>query len=458
MGDFPVTGKRVLVVGAGRSGVAAAQLLLAKGAKVTVADVKPELPEAVCQQLAGATIELGPHQPRAFAAADLIVLSPGVPRDEAAVKAARRAGVTVVGELELASRFLRGPVIAVTGTKGKSTTVTLIGRMLEAAGMTTAVGGNIGRALSLQALASTPDTLHVVEASSFQLETVETFHPWIAVFLNFSPDHLDRHASVEEYRDAKRRIFAEQTDRDWAVVNADDPQVVEMARKGRARQLPFALDTPLAEGVVTSGDRIVHRTPAGDVPLIPVASVRLQGRHLMADVLAAASAARVAGVPPEGMAVAVGSFTGLEHALERVAEIDGVWFFNDSKATNVEAARCSVESFAGGLVPIVGGRFKGGDLRLLREPLAGRARAVVTIGEARALVREAVGDLVPIREAASMAEAVRTAFDAARPDGTVLLAPACASFDMFVDYAERGRVFKQEVARLAEERREKRER
>ena len=458
MDTFDLADRRVVVVGAARSGLAAAELARSRGARVTVTDLRTDVEALAVWRPGDVTLELGGHRPRTFAAADLIVLSPGVPPRQPAVDVARRAGVPVIGEIELAWRLLEGRVIAITGTKGKSTTTTLVGRMLEAAGLDARVSGNIGRALSAQVDGSTARTVHVVEVSSFQLETTETFRPWIAVLLNLSADHLDRHASEAEYADAKARIFSRQGAADWAVVNADDPAALALAARGAARQLPFAIETRLDEGVGLEGDAIVHRTAAGARRLVPRSAVRLLGRHLLADVAAASAVAVLAGVTADQMTRAVEGFTGLEHALEPVAEIDGVRFVNDSKATNVEAARLAIESFEAGVVPIIGGRFKGGDLRDLRATVAGRVRAVIAIGEAAPLVREALADLAPVVGAADMAEAVRLAFERAAPGGTVVLAPACASFDMFRDYAERGRVFKREVARLEEVRRETRER
>jgi UDP-N-acetylmuramoylalanine--D-glutamate ligase len=448
--EFSVRGKRVLVVGAARSGVAAAYLLVRRGASVTLTDVREEIQEADALRDAGVRLELGRHETASFTGADLIVLSPGVPAGLPAVQAARAAGVPVMGELELASRWLRGRVVAITGTKGKSTTTTLTGRMLEAGGHRVLVGGNIGHALSAQVDESTEDTIHVVEASSFQLESIDTFRPWIAVLLNFSPDHLDRHASVEEYATAKGRIFMNQTSSDWAVLNADDPAVAAIAAAATSGRLLFSLSDSLASGVVVKGQDIVRRTETGDVPLVPLSSIRLLGPHLVADVLAASAVASLAGVDSASMTRAVENFTGLEHALERVTEIGGVQFVNDSKATNVEAARRAIESFES-LVVIMGGRFKGGDLGGLRQPLADRGATVVAIGEASGLLARTLSDAVTVRTAHDMSAAVRIAFASASPGATVVLAPACASFDMFRDYAERGRAFKQEVRRLEQE-------
>ena len=448
---FSVRGSRVAVVGAARSGVAAAELLVRRGAAVTLTDVREHIDDEDRLRRAGVTLELGGHVEATLTGSDLVVLSPGVPTRQPAIEAARRAGVPVIGELELASRWLRGRVVAITGTKGKSTTTTLTGRMLEAGGHRVLVGGNIGHALSSQVDASTEDTIHVVETSSFQLETTVQFRPWIAVLLNFSPDHLDRHADVAEYSGAKARVFENQTPSDWAVINADDPASLAIASRARAARLLFSMGDGLRDGIVISDGRIARRSAGHEQALVPLSSVKLLGRHLVADVLAAAAVASLAGVDPAAMTRAVENFTGLEHALEPVAEIGGVRFVNDSKATNVEAARRAIESFGDGTVVIMGGRFKGGDLQVLLPALMERNATVIAIGEAQPLLHAALGSRVAVRDATDMSAAVRTAFASASPGRTVVLAPACASFDMFRDYAERGRVFKQEVRRLEED-------
>jgi UDP-N-acetylmuramoylalanine--D-glutamate ligase len=445
---FSVQGQRVVVVGAARSGIAAAELLVERGARVTLSEQRGTAAEAQALAERGVTLELGGHQLETFERADLVVVSPGVPADQPALAAARGRGIPVIGEIELAARWLRGRVIAITGTKGKSTTTTLTGRMLESAGYEVTVGGNIGAPLSAQVARSTPATLHVVETSSFQLEGIATFHPWIAVLLNVSPDHLDRHPTFEAYAAAKARVFENQGEEDWAVVNADDPVVLDLVRSARARRRPFARRTPLDAGTVVESGWIVSRAADERRKLVPLSAVHLLGPHLVDDVMAAATVGAIVGASPAAMTTAVDGFRGLEHAMEFVAERGDVRFVNDSKATNVESARQSIESFEGGLVPIIGGRFKGGDLRLLREPLRQRARAVVAMGEARPLVHEAVSDVVAVHDARSMDEAVALAYELARPSGVVLLAPACASFDMFRDYAERGRSFKEAVKRL----------
>jgi UDP-N-acetylmuramoylalanine--D-glutamate ligase len=437
----------VTVAGAARSGLAAAELLARRGALVTLSDSRADLPEAGRLRGLGVELELGGHTRRTFESADLVVLSPGVPPEQDAVRAARTKGVPIIAEIELASRWLQGRVIAITGTKGKSTTTALTGRMLEAAGRKVTVGGNIGSPLSAQVAQSTPDTLHVVETSSFQLEQIDTFHPWIAVMLNLSPDHLDRHPDVAAYKAAKGRIFENQQASDYAVINADDPAVLELARRGRATARPFSLTRSIDCGTVVEDGWIVDRQHDRAERLVPLDAIHLLGSHLVNDVLAAATVGAIAGAPPAAMTAAVDAFRGLEHAMELVAEIDGVRFINDSKATNVESALRSIESFDRDLVPIMGGRFKGGDLRLLREPLRLRAKALVAIGEARPLLSEALSDVVPVDEVDSFGEAIGRAHELAKPSGVVLLAPACASFDMFRDYAERGQMFKEEVAR-----------
>jgi UDP-N-acetylmuramoylalanine--D-glutamate ligase len=466
---FDVTHKRVTVAGAARSGIAAAELLVRRGADVTLSESRSEVPEAEPLRALGVRLELGGHRLETFTGADLVVVSPGVPMDQPALTAARAGGVPVIAEIELASRWLLGRVIAITGTKGKSTTTALTGRILETAGFKVTVGGNIGLPLSAQVTASTPDTLHVVETSSFQLEQIDGFHPWISVLLNFSPDHLDRHPSVDAYAAAKARVFENQGTGDWAVVNADDPFVLEMAQRARRQGVQirlFARRAGRPAGQVATSDSvdsvdradtvledgwIVGRRRGGesvDARLVPLEAIHLLGPHLIDDVMAAVTVGAIAGAGADAMTAAVDSFRGLEHAMEPAGAIGTVRFVNDSKATNVESALRSIESFDRNLVPIIGGRFKGGDLRRLRGPLMARAKAVIAIGEAAPLVEEALRGAVAVQAADTLRDAVERAYALAAPTGVVLLAPACASFDMFKDYAERGRVFKEEVTRL----------
>ena len=444
-------GRRVLVVGAARSGIAAADLAARRGADVTLTEMRETFDQIGRLKAEGVQLELGGHRVETFTSAHVIVTSPGVSVEQPVFNAARARGVEIIGELEFAWRFIRGRVIAITGTKGKSTTTTLIGRMLEAAGTKSLMGGNIGTPLSAQVDQSTSDTVHVVETSSFQLETTTTFRPWIAVWLNFAADHLDRHPTEEVYAAAKARIFANQAQNDWAVLNADDPEVLLRARQTPARRVLFSLAGASGDGFVIDGDAIVRRTGTDVERLIPLAAVELTGRHMLNNVLAAAATAYIAGVRPPAMVEALRGFHGLPHVMEPAGEVSGVRFVNDSKATNVEAARRSIESFDRGVVALIGGRYKGGDFGDLRGALASRGRAVVAIGEAAGRVRDALAGTVPVIDAGSMADAVARGYEAARPDGVVLLAPACSSFDWFRDYAERGEVFKREVKRLRDE-------
>lgn len=450
MGTFTVDGARVVVVGAARSGIAAAELLVRRGARVTLTDQKPAITDAERLLHAGVELELGAPDAPAVAAADLVVLSPGVPIQLPSVAAASAHGVPVIGELELASRWLRGRVVAITGTKGKSTTTTLVGRMLQAAGRRVLVGGNIGVPLSAQVEDSTAETLHVVEASSFQLETIDTFHPWVAALLNFSADHLDRHADEAAYGRAKKQIFRNQSAADWAVVNRDNAPAMALAADVRARRIDYSAGEARDAHVFIGEGFVWQRTSEGAAPLVPLKAVELKGAHMLSNVAAAVAISRAAGIDAEAMTRALAGFTGLEHVMEPVTAIGGVRFVNDSKATNVDAAGRSIESFEG-VVAIIGGRYKGGDFADLRGALAARGKGVVGIGEARPLVRQALHDVVAYEEAESMLDAVRAAYALAQPDGVVLLAPACSSFDMFTDYAARGTAFKAAVATLADD-------
>ena len=445
-------GKPVTVVGLARSGVAAAAFCAGRGARVVAADRKPEgeLPqEALKLRDLGVHVEGGPHRLESFTQAELVVVSPGVPWDLPELEAARAAGVEVVAEVELGARFIPGPLAAVTGTKGKSTTTAALGAMLKEAGTDVRVGGNIGDAVTGLLEGATDETVFVLEVSSFQLEGTRTFHPRVALFTNLSPDHLDRHPSFEAYAEAKARIFAQQTEDDFAVVNADDPGVMALARKGRARLVPFSGEL-LAEGAGFVGDEGRLRHAGREEVLFDRRKLRVPGVHLAVDLLAAGTAARLLGAPAEAVMRAAHAFRGIENVLEHVADIGGVAFYNDTKATNVDAAQKSLEAFTGPVLPILGGRFKGGSFGDLRPILSRRGKAVLAIGEARPLIVEALGSHVPVVECASLEEAVEQAYQHAQPGDTVLLAPACASFDMFKDYVERGRAFKEAVRRLAE--------
>lgn len=446
----------VVVVGLARSGVAAADFLARRGAAVVAVDRKAEaeLPaEARALAARGVRLETGPHRAATFTGASMVVVSPGVPWELPELEAARGAGVPVIAEIELGFRHLAGTVAAVTGTKGKSTTTAALGAMLRESGKDARVGGNIGQALVSLVEGSTKDTVFAVEVSSFQLEGIVRFRPHVAVWLNLSPDHLDRHPSLEAYAAAKARVFENQTAADWAVVNADDPVVLEAARRAASRKLLVrASGRPLeGDGACFFGASARLRLDGREEELFLRRDVAVPGAHLAGDLLVAATAARVLGADPAAIARAVRGFRGVEHVLELVATVEGVDYYNDSKATNVDAARRSLEAFDRPVVVILGGRFKGGDFADLAPVLAERGRRVIAIGEAAERVRAALARAVPVQTAGSLREAVAAARAAAFTGDVVLLAPACSSFDMFADYAERGRAFKAEVARLAGE-------
>ena len=444
----------VVVVGLARSGVAAAAFLARRGETVVGTDRRPagELQgEAVTslRQL-GVRLELGGHHAGTFTGASLVVVSPGVAPDLPELVAARAASVPVIAEIELAFSHLRGTLAAVTGTKGKSTTTAALGAMLREDGRDVRVGGNIGEALIGLVEGSTERTVFAVEVSSFQLEGIERFHPQVAVLLNITPDHLDRHPSFEAYAGAKARVFANQTAADFSVVNADDPQALRLARAGRARVLPFRPGggLPAGDGAFFAEGAARLKLSGATETLFPLALVRLPGAHLAGDLLAAATAARLLGASGAAIARAVAGFEGVEHVLELVAAIAGVAYYNDSKATNVEAARQSLLAFSAPVLLVLGGRYKGGDFADLAPALRDHGKRVLAIGEAASRIEQSLGSVLPVERCVSLPEAVRRAHAAAAPGDVVLLAPGCSSFDMFRDYAERGRVFKAAVRRL----------
>jgi len=439
--------KRVLVVGLGRSGVASALFLKAHGARVTVSDSKSqeqlreEIPALLDQ---GIAVETGGHGERAFQNQDLIVVSPGVPVDAPPLVQARALGETVIGEIELASEFLPGPIVAITGSNGKTTTTTLVGEILRKSGMETLVGGNIGTpAISLAARA-TRDTAIVLEVSSFQLETIRGFRPKIAVVLNITPDHLDRHRTFQAYVDAKARVFENQQEGDFAVLNADDPTSVELRSRTRAERFWFSRKREVELGAFVENGQIVFRRE-GVREIMPVAEVPLKGAHNIENVLAAISAAALMGCAAERIRTAVREFQAVEHRLEFVATIRGVDYYNDSKATNVDATIKALESFPANIHLILGGKDKGSDYTVLNDLVRKRVKAVYTIGAAAEKIQSHIQGATNIIRAGTMEAAVKQAAHSANPGDVVLLAPACASFDQFNNYEHRGKVFKELV-------------
>ncbi|HEX3695640.1 MAG TPA: UDP-N-acetylmuramoyl-L-alanine--D-glutamate ligase [Polyangia bacterium] len=443
-------GKRVLVVGLGKSGVAAALLCVAGGAaQVTVTDRNSatQLAGALAKLPPSVRQELGGHRRETFVGSDLIVLSPGVPPIPE-IAAARAGGVTIIGELELAGRFIEAPMVAITGTNGKSTTTTLCGLMLRATGAPTFVGGNLGTPLAeaVGTPAAGPRGYCVVEVSSFQLETSKTFHPRVAVLLNITPDHLDRYASMNEYAAAKARIFAGQGPGDFAVVNVDDLLVMRAAAGAPSRKLGISTEHRIdGGGGWVEGDDLIVRLPGAPVEIYPGTLPALVGRHNQQNALAALLAARLAGASAAEARRALVEFRPLAHRMELVAEKDGVSYYDDSKGTNVGAVVATLAGFPRPVVLIAGGRDKGGDYGPLADVLAKVGRAAVLIGEAAERIAAALPAPLPVRRAASMDEAVALAARLSRPGDAVVLSPACSSFDMFRDYIHRAEVFRAAV-------------
>jgi UDP-N-acetylmuramoylalanine--D-glutamate ligase len=451
-----LSGKKVLVVGAGLSGVAAARFLAARGAVVALNDRKPlEEWTDVARSLksAGVGLVAGDAPSWLLDQVQLVVLSPGVPTKSIPVRYAERAGAEVIGEIELAARFLRGRLVAITGTNGKTTTTTLVGELLKGAGLNTQVGGNIGTPLTTLVESSRDDGWTVVEVSSYQLETIREFHPQVAIVLNLMPDHMDRYESLMDYAAAKHNIFRNQTVEDVAILNADDEIVASWASGLRAHVTRFSVRRELDEGLFLRGGReLVSRTRDGEKVLMTREEIKLRGLHNVENVLAALSAGLACGASVDSMRATIRSFEPVEHRLEFVAEVGGVKFFNDSKATNVDAAVKAFEAFAdepGRVVLIIGGRGKNAPYAPLAPLAQAKARALILIGEDADRIEAELRDRAPtIVRASDMADAVRRANDAAQSGDIVLLAPACASFDMFQNYEQRGRAFKEAVNEL----------
>jgi UDP-N-acetylmuramoylalanine--D-glutamate ligase len=474
-----LAGKRVLVVGLGASGLAAARFLKKRGARVTVSDTRPgtliaELPALLDE---GIMVEAGSHGLLTFRRQDLIVVSPGVPSNVPELMQVRAMGMRIIGELELGAQFLQGEVIAITGSNGKTTTTTLMGEILKAAGRTTLVGGNIGTPVTelaeesldifrqheeaaglSTASAKSADSgrddkvavWSVLEVSSFQLETIETFKPRIAMVLNITPDHLDRHGSFENYAAAKTRITEFQTADDFLVLNAEDVKTQLVAAKTKAQIFWFSAKRQIKQGAFVHGDGIYFMPQEGAKaePIMPLAEIPLVGAHNVENVLAAVCAARLAGVEASVIRATVAEFRAVEHRLEFVREVAGVRYFNDSKATNVDATVKAIEAFEGGIWLILGGKDKDSDYATMADLLRERVKGVITIGSAAEKIERQLAGVVKIERAETMERAVSLAHGYARTGDVVLLAPACASFDQFDNYGHRGRVFKELVQGL----------
>jgi UDP-N-acetylmuramoylalanine--D-glutamate ligase len=447
---FELRGKRVLVVGLARTGAATALFSAARGANVTATDTRTEneIGEAVLSlRNAGVKLELGGHRENTFLVQDLIIPSPGVPADAPPLQAARTKGVTIWSEVELADRFLDGRLIGITGSNGKTTTTTLIEHILRGAGLSTILAGNIGTPLIARVEQTSDNTVTVVELSSFQLELTETFRPNISVFLNLTADHLDRHHTLEAYGRAKARIFENQTEADSAVLNADDPATTPLA-PAKPQVYWFSRKQRVAQGAFVRENEVMFRHEGEEEAILNLRDIPLAGAHNVENVLAAVAATRLAGADPAAIANGVRSFAGVEHRLEFVAEIRGVRYYNDSKATNVDATLKALDAFPGRILVILGGKDKGSDYTLLQKPLRERVILALLIGAAAEKIEKQIAGSVAMERAGTIERAVEIASHAARPGDVVLFAPACSSFDQFQNYEHRGRVFKDLVHHL----------
>jgi UDP-N-acetylmuramoylalanine--D-glutamate ligase len=446
-----LNGKRVLVVGLGKSGTASALFLKAHGARVTVSDSKTfdqfgkEIPLLLDH---GIVVETGGHGERTFREQDLIVVSPGVPVDAPPLMQARTRGETVIGEVELAAQFFPGRIVAITGSNGKTTTTAMTGEILTAGGLHAVVGGNIGTPAISLIEGANQDTVGVLEISSFQLETIQTFRPSIAVVLNVTPDHLDRHHTFAAYVDAKARIFENQQPDDFAVLNADDPTCVQMAGRTRAQVFWFSRKKEVKQGACVSQGRVLFENSAGRREIMQVSEISLKGAHNVENVLAGVCVGALLGCDPEKIRGAVHNFKAVEHRLEYVAAVGGVDYYNDSKATNVDATIKALESFPANIHLILGGKDKGSDYSVLNDLLRQRVKRVYTIGAAAEKIESQIQG-TEVVQARTLESAVKRAAAAAQSGDIVLLAPACASFDQFRNYEDRGRVFKEAVRQLA---------
>ncbi|MEJ2219979.1 MAG: UDP-N-acetylmuramoyl-L-alanine--D-glutamate ligase [Desulfobacterales bacterium] len=458
--------KKIVVVGLGRTGLATARFLHQKGARVLVADTADETqlgdPVRVLREM-GVALELGPHRMASFQDADLIVVSPGVSHTIEPIEKARSLGIPLMGEVELAARFIEEPIVAVTGTNGKTTTTELLGQMLKNSGISVFVGGNIGNPLIEYAGSGPKKQVVVAEISSFQLDTIERFRAQVSVLLNISADHLDRYPDFEAYADSKMRVFSNQQADDVAVLNGSDPLIRTKTKAIKSQRLFFPAIENDEQGAVLNGKRIILnltrlkriqstiRIPHSAFRIqeyLDIAKIRLLGRHNFENACAASLAALASGATLEGIQKTLDHFKGLAHRLELIATVNGVEYYNDSKATNVDGVIRALDSFSKPVVLLMGGRDKGSDFSVLRDHIRAHAKELIVMGEAAEAIRAALGQLLPTKDAASMQEAVTTAFEDAAPEDVVLFSPGCASFDWYSNYAERGDDFRRAVEEI----------
>lgn len=441
--------KRVLVVGLGRTGEALCRFLLNQGASVFVSEKKR--PEELAGKISfwkeqGVEVEAGGHNRQTFLQADLIVLSPGVPWLPE-LEAAKERGIKIISEIELASRFLKGKIVGISGSNGKSTTATLTHKILKEGGLKAYLAGNIGIPLISFVEGSQDDQIYVTELSSFQLKFIEKFRASISVLLNITPDHLDWHPSFKDYRDSKTNLLASQGQGDCAILNRDDPLVWPLRKQAKFEVYGFSRKSKVSPGCFLQGDWIVLSSTKEE-KLVRASEIPLFGIHNQENIMASALVGNILGVPLFKIKDSIKNFQGLEHRLEKVTTFKGIDFYNDSKATNVDAALKSIQSFDKKIILILGGRDKGGDFKKLKKPIKKSVKEVVLIGEAKEKIQKALKGTVPMKTAISMEEAVSLGYSFAEPGDVVLLAPACTSFDMFQNFEERGKVFKQEVLSL----------
>lgn len=439
--------RKVLVVGMGRTGKALCDFLLEKGAKIMLSEIneRVEIPEEIRDR--AIHIELGRHTVHTFEKADLIVVSPGIPIHIEPILKAKKKGVRVIAEIELAFLELRGKIVGITGSNGKSTTVSLTHKIISDSGRRAYLCGNIGNPFISFVKNSRDEDIYVVELSSFQLEGIEKFRPKISSILNITPDHLDRYKEFNEYVKAKKRVFINQYEEDFAVINLDDPVCSEFKKEIKARLYFFSRKRELERGAFVREGKIYYKDEE-ESKIMEVEKIPLIGVHNLENVLASITISVLSGVEKSGIERSVMEFRGLEHRMEYAGRVGNVVFYNDSKATNVDASLKSIQSFVGDIIVIMGGRDKGGDFSILKDEIKKRVRGIVLIGEAKSKIKKALSDICEMKEAKDMESAVKFAFEMAQPSGIVILAPGCASFDMFENFEHRGRVFKEEILKL----------
>ncbi len=443
-------GKKIVVLGIGKTGIATAKFLGKQGAQVAVTDEKPfdawgtEFESIACEKW----IEKGIYNPEILDGASMVIPSPGVPPKNIILQAAVEKKIAVISEIELAHHFFKTPVIAVTGTNGKTTTTTLLGEILKGAGKKIFVGGNIGNPLIEYAQGSAKDEYVVAEISSFQLQWVDKFHPFISILLNITSDHTDYHSSFAEYVKVKRRIFENQTENDFAIMNADDGSQKELAKHIRAKIISFSSKRELKEGIYLEKQRIIFRTAEFGQESYPVSMIKIPGLHNVENVMAAIVAARLCGADRRSVKSCVSEFHGLPHRIEFAGEKNSIKFYDDSKGTNVGAVVRALETFSQPVVLLLGGRDKEGDFETLQSIIPEKTKRVILFGEAKDRIASLIGNSVEKIKTQKLIDAVEAAYKSAEPGDIVLLSPGCASFDEFRDYKERGNIFKQAVRNL----------